>query len=169
MSPGLIAGGQKPWWKGVRGEWLVVLQVVLIGLVAIGPRTIAGWPALAFPFPRACLIVGCTLIAAGGVLGLPAFVFLGRGVTPMPYPKTGAPLVETGPYAIVRHPMYAGGFLVGLGWALCIQGWLTLGFVGAFLAFIDFKSRVEERWLTEKFPEYAAYQRRVRKIIPFVY
>jgi protein-S-isoprenylcysteine O-methyltransferase Ste14 len=169
MSPGLIAGGQKPWWKGARGEWLVVLQVVLIGLVAIGPRTIAGWPASAFPFPRACLIVGCTLIAAGGVLGLPAFVFLGRGVTPMPYPKTGAPMVETGPYAIVRHPMYAGGFLVGLGWALCIQGWLTLGFVGALFAFIDFKSRVEERWLTEKFPEYAAYQRRVRKIIPFVY
>jgi protein-S-isoprenylcysteine O-methyltransferase Ste14 len=169
MSPELIAASHEPWWKGARGEWLVVAQVVLMGLIALGPRTIAGWPALAFPFPRACLIVGCVSMAGGCILGVAAFVFLGSGLTPMPYPKTGAPLIQTGPFAVVRHPIYAGGFLLGLGWALWIQGWLTLGLVGVLFAFIDFKSRVEERWLTKKFPEYAAYQQRVRKIIPFVY
>lgn len=35
--------------------------------------------------------------------------------------------------------------------------------------FFDTKAGVEERWLTKRFPEYAAYRRRVRKLIPFVY
>jgi protein-S-isoprenylcysteine O-methyltransferase Ste14 len=34
---------------------------------------------------------------------------------------------------------------------------------------LEVKSRREERWLREKFPEYAAYQRRVRRLIPFLY
>jgi protein-S-isoprenylcysteine O-methyltransferase Ste14 len=35
--------------------------------------------------------------------------------------------------------------------------------------FLDLKSRREERWLCAKFPDYPAYQRRVRRLIPFVY
>jgi protein-S-isoprenylcysteine O-methyltransferase Ste14 len=37
-----------------------------------------------------------------------------------------------------------------------------------FLLF-DAKARREERWLVEKFPSYAGYQRRVRKLVPFLY
>ncbi len=42
-------------------------------------------------------------------------------------------------------------------------------YVAALFVLLDVKSRREERWLVEKFPEYPAYQRRVRKLIPFVY
>jgi protein-S-isoprenylcysteine O-methyltransferase Ste14 len=65
--------------------------------------------------------------------------------------------------------MYGGGLVLGLGWALCTRGWLTLGYVAALFAFLDVKSRREEMWLVERFPTYVSYQRRVRKLIPFVY
>ncbi len=54
-------------------------------------------------------------------------------------------------------------------WALVVQSWLTLGYVVALFVFLDAKARREEKWLTERFPGYVAYQRRVRKLIPFVY
>jgi protein-S-isoprenylcysteine O-methyltransferase Ste14 len=159
----------QPWWKGTRGEWLVVVQVVLMGLVFFGPRTVAGRPAGPFPFPRACPIVGGGMMVAGGVLFLAGLVWLGRGLTPLPYPKAGAGLVQAGPFALVRHPIYSGGLVLALGWAILVQGWLTLGYVIVLFLFLDVKSRREERWLAERFPAYATYQQNVRKLIPFVY
>jgi protein-S-isoprenylcysteine O-methyltransferase Ste14 len=108
-------------------------------------------------------------MVAGGALLLAALFRLGRGLTPLPYPKESGRLVRTGPYALVRHPMYSGGFLIFLGWSLHVRSWLTLGYALVLFAFMDLKSRREEKWLTEKFPEYADYRRRVRKLIPFVY
>jgi protein-S-isoprenylcysteine O-methyltransferase Ste14 len=169
MSPDPAAADRRPWWKGARGEWLVVVQVLLIGLVFLGPRAVAGHPAWRFPLPQACRIVDGALMAGGGILLLAGLVRLGRGLTPLPYPKDGARLVQTGPFALVRHPMYGGGLLLSLGWALWVQSWLTLGYAAVLFVFLDAKSRREERWLAEMFPAYAAYRRRVRKLIPFVY
>jgi protein-S-isoprenylcysteine O-methyltransferase Ste14 len=169
MSPDPAAADRKPWWKGARGEWLVVVQVLLMGLVFLGPRTVAGQPSWPFPLPHACPIVGGGLMAGGGILFLAGLVRLGRGLTPLPYPKDGAGLVQTGPYALVRHPMYGGGLVLGLGWALWVQSWLTLGYWAILFGFLDAKSRREEGWLAAKYPAYAAYRRRVRKLIPFVY
>ena len=168
-SPGVAAGNRKPWWKGARGEWLVVTQVAVIGLVFFGPRTVADQHAWPFPLPRACPTVGSLLVVGGSALLIAGLVCLGRGLTPLPYPKEGATLVQTGPFALVRHPMYGGGLVLALGWALYAQSWLTLGYVALLFVFLDLKSRREERWLTERFPEYADYRRRVRKLVPFVY
>ena len=109
------------------------------------------------------------MMFAGSSLLLTGLIRLGRGLTPLPYPKDGAQLIQTGPFAVVRHPMYCGGLCLAFGWALYIQGWLTLGYVIALFVFLDAKSRREERWLAEKFPAYATYRRRVRKLIPFIY
>ena len=169
MSPDPAAGHRETWWKGARGEWLVVAQVVLMVLVFFGPRSAGGLPARSFPFPGACTAVGVVLMVGGGLLFLAGAFRLGRALTPLPYPKDGAELIQEGAYALVRHPIYSGGLTLALGWALVVQGWLTLVFVLALLGLLDVKSRREERWLAEKFPTYAAYQRRVRKLIPFVY
>ena len=158
-----------PWWKGARGEWLVVVQLALMALVFFGPRTLSGGQGWAFPFPGVSRIVGGVLMIAGGTLLFTALFRLGRGLTPLPYPRENAALVETGPYALVRHPMYGGGFVLALGWALLVQGWLTLGYVVVLFVFLDFKSRREDGWLEERYPTYEEYQRRVRKLIPFVY
>ena len=169
MPPNPAAGEHKPWWRGARGEWLVVGQVFLIGLVFLGPRTVFDQSTWPFPFPHAFAVVGGVLILVGGVFLLAGLLRLGRGLTPLPYPKDGAEFIQTGPFALVRHPMYSGGLVLALGWALFVQGWLTLGYVLALFVFLDVKSRREEKWLAQKFPAYAAYQQRVRKLIPFVY
>ena len=165
----MIAAHQEHWWKGARGEWLVVGQVVLIGLVFFGPRTVFGHPTWSFPSATVCPIVGGLLMVVGGILLLAGLVKLGPGLTPLPYPKEGARLVETGPFALVRHPMYSGGLVLALGWALYVRGWLTVGYVVVLFLFLDRKATREERWLAEKYPAYGNYQRRVRKLIPFLY
>jgi protein-S-isoprenylcysteine O-methyltransferase Ste14 len=164
-----ITADHKPWWKGARGEWFVVAQVILVGLVFLGPRTAGGQPEWASPFPQACPVVGAVLMALGSFLFVTGIAYLGRSLTPLPYPKKGATLIESGPFALVRHPIYSGGLLLCLGWALYVQGWLTLGYVIALLVILDLKARREEKWLIERFPAYTMYQQRVKKLIPFIY
>jgi protein-S-isoprenylcysteine O-methyltransferase Ste14 len=169
MAPKIASMERTHWWKGTRGEWYVVAQFVLIGLVWLGPRTLAGQPTWAFPLPQAGPIAGGVLMGVGAVLMLAGFLRLGPGLTALPYPNDDGDLVQTGVYALVRHPIYTGLLAAGLGWALFIQGWLTLGYVMLLFVLLDVKARREERWLIEKFAAYATYRQRVRKLIPFVY
>jgi protein-S-isoprenylcysteine O-methyltransferase Ste14 len=156
---------QSSWYKGPRGEWYVVVQVALIALVFLGPR---GGPAWEFPRSMFGTGGGLLLFLAGVSLLVAGIFSLRKNLTPLPCPSEKATLIETGPYRIVRHPMYGGGILIALGWALLVHSWLTIGYALILFIFIHFKSRREERWLVEKFPRYADYQKRVRKLIPFV-
>lgn len=158
-----------PWWRGTRGEWFVAAQIVLIAIVFLGPRTAPGWPAWPAPLDRLFIAIGAVLSAFGLALFIGGMLRLGSALTPLPYPKTDSTLVQTGPYRLVRHPIYSGGIILAFGWALFVHGWLTLIYAAVLLIFFDFKSAREERWLTEKFPEYPDYQKRVRKLIPFIY
>ena len=158
-----------PRWKGARGEWLVAIQLALMVLLFFGPVTINGWPKRPFPFPTFAAYTGAALILTAGLVFVGAISALGRNVTPLPEPKPGATLVQTGPYRLVHHPMYCAGILLAFGWALLRQGWLTLAYAFVILAFLDVKARTEERWLLQRFPEYRDYQRRVRRLVPFVY
>ena len=160
---------QLPWWKGTRGEWYVVAQIVLIALVFFGPRTWSEWPIWTFPFAELGSIAGAVLLLSGGLLLVAGILGLGANLTAVPYPKEQATLVETGPYQLVRHPMYSGGILLALGWALWVHGWLTIVYAMILFVFFEFKSRREEQWLEDKFSGYAAYQKRVHKLIPFIY
>lgn len=157
------------WWRGTRGEWYVAVQVALIALVFLGPRAFPGLPPWPASLARSSRAVGVAMMAAGGGLLAAGAIALGSSLTPMPRPRSRATLVETGPYRFVRHPMYAGGIVIAYGWALAVQGWLTLVYATLLLAFLDFKSTSEERWLAAKFAGYTDYMRRVRKLIPFVY
>jgi len=65
--------------------------------------------------------------------------------------------------------MYSGGIALAFGWALFVQGWLTILYALVLFAFLDIKASREERWLVERFSDYSEYQRRVRKLVPFVY
>jgi protein-S-isoprenylcysteine O-methyltransferase Ste14 len=78
-------------------------------------------------------------------------------------------LVTGGPYAFVRHPIYTGIILGTLGWALLRSNLLGVALAIAAFIFFDLKSRQEEVWLTEAYAGYPNYQRRVRKLIPWVY
>lgn len=148
---------------------MVVIQIALMALVIFGPRPDVGLTGWTFLPRRITSIVAGTLMLAGVALLVAGALHLGRNLTPLPYPAERAKLLETGPYRLARHPMYAGGILASLGWVLWLRSWLTLGYAVILFVFIDLKSRREEKWLEEKFPSYPAYRKRVRRLIPFVY
>jgi len=170
------------WWQGLRGEWYVAAQFVLFALVAFGPRRLPGtaagtagadgtvgsasWPA---PYGQIASVVGAVLFIVGALLVLAGAARLGMDLSPLPYPRERATLRETGAFRLVRHPMYGGAILVALGWGLWVHGWLTLVYAAALFILFDLKARREERWLNEKFSGYADYQKRVKKLLPFVY
>ena len=79
-------------------------------------------------------------------------------------------LVMDGPYKVVRHPGYFGGWLAFVGLGLALGNWIALVLlviltVPAFLYRID----VEESVLRGAFPDYSAYAARVKKFVPFVW
>ncbi len=155
------------WWRNARGEWYVVAQAVLMLLVALAPWSDRG--AWTGPGSMAAIVTGIALAVAGTVFAGAGLAALGRNLTPFPRPRRDAALVETGIYAVVRHPIYSGLIMAAFGWGLAWRSPATLALAAALLVFFDVKSRREERWLAEKFDGYADYRRRVRKLIPFVY
>ena len=159
----------EPWWKGARGEWYVLAQVGLVLLVVMGPRTASWLPAWPDALQTASPIAGTALIVAGIAWIIAGGTGLGRSLTALPYPKDGGQLIDTGAFAFVRHPMYCGGIWVAVGCALTTRSLLTLAYAALLTAFFDVKASREERWLTAAFPDYPAYQARVKKLIPFVY
>lgn len=113
--------------------------------------------------------VGTALLGTGSALVTWSALRLGRNLTPLPMPRNGGHLVQTGPYALARHPLYGGLLLAAVGWATWRGHAAALGLSVLLAALFARKSRREETYLTERFPEYPAYQWRVRKFIPWVY
>jgi protein-S-isoprenylcysteine O-methyltransferase Ste14 len=158
------------WWKGRRGEWYVVVQGLLFALIILGPRTLPGLPAWGAPVAGFASAIGLLLMLFGGALAVAGLLGLGgNNLTALPYPRDESTLVVTGPYRLVRNPIYSGLIFGAFGYALWVNGWLTLIYALTLFIFFDIKSRKEERWLAEKFPEYPAYQSRVKKLIPWIY
>jgi protein-S-isoprenylcysteine O-methyltransferase Ste14 len=116
-------------------------------------------------------------IMAGGVVffvvafgcGLAGKVALGRNLTPFPKPSTHTQLVQGGIYGLMRHPLYTTVFCGSVGWALFWQSWPALVVSLLLAVFFDAKARREEHWLRQQFPDYAGYERRVRRFIPWIY
>ena len=150
------------WWQGQRGEWYVLVQMILFILILFGPQS-------AVVMPTWLRALGGVMILFGGALAGLALLNLGPNLTPLPYPKEDGSLVQAGAYALVRHPIYSGLIFASFGLGL-VRGTLT-GLLYALLLFIffDLKTRREESWLGQKYADYGDYQQRVRKLIPFVY
>jgi protein-S-isoprenylcysteine O-methyltransferase Ste14 len=82
----------------------------------------------------------------------------------------GQTVVSTGPYAIVRHPMYAGALLVLIGAPLALGSWWGLLFTPLFIAWFAWRLLNEEKFLRQNLPGYARYARRVRyRLVPHVW
>ncbi|HEY6827502.1 MAG TPA: isoprenylcysteine carboxylmethyltransferase family protein, partial [Gemmatimonadaceae bacterium] len=76
-------------------------------------------------------------------------------------------VIDTGPYALVRHPIYTGLLVAFIGSAIALGEWR--GVLAVLLAWAAFwrKLRVEERWMIERFGEqYRAYRKRVPALVP---
>ena len=145
------------------GHWVLGQSVLLGAVIAVGLLWRNQWQSLTFTLGGALLL----LIAAG--CGLTGSVSLGRNLTPFPKPSVSARLVQTGIYGLMRHPLYTAVFCGSVGWSLIMQSWPALVAALALAPLFDGKARREERWLRQQFPDYAGYERRVRRFIPWLY
>ncbi len=151
---------------GPRGEGWVIIQFVLLGVVAVSG--LAG-PAWEDPARVVTSVLGAALLALGLLLAGRGLVDLREALTPLPHPRDGASLVDTGTYRLVRHPIY-GGIIVGAaGYGLLLASPLTLAGAAVLLGFFRLKSGREEQWLEARYPGYAAYRARTRRLVPFLY
>ena len=106
------------------------------------------------------------LISAGFLIGIAGVVTFRRARTTVdPRKPRASSLVTWGVYALSRNPMYLGGLIMLLGWALFLSNALAFLFLPAYILYIDrFQIAPEERALTSLFGEtYAAYQVRARR------
>ena len=79
-------------------------------------------------------------------------------------------VISTGPYAIVRHPMYASASLYLLGTPLALGSYWGLVPIAAMMPFLIWRLFDEERFLARNLPGYTEYQKRVRyRLVPFVW
>jgi protein-S-isoprenylcysteine O-methyltransferase Ste14 len=84
--------------------------------------------------------------------------------------ERGHAAVTTGPYAYVRHPIYASGLLTYVGTPLLLGSWYGLAIVPVMAALLGLRSMMEERMLTAELDGYADYLARVRyRLVPMVW
>jgi len=76
-------------------------------------------------------------------------------------------LVSTGPYALVRHPMYAGALVMLFGMPIALGSWWGLLVTVAMVPALIWRLFEEEKFLARNLPGYVAYQTKVRyRLIP---
>jgi len=112
---------------------------------------------------------GLVLFALGLGFAVWGRVQIGRNWgAPMTH-KDEPELVNGGPYHLVRHPIYSGVLTAGVGTALALS-WMWLIAVGLAGVYFVYSATVEERYLTEQFPDtYPVYKRSTKMLVPFIF
>lgn len=161
-----VARGE-PWPSRFVKYWLPLL---VAGALIFGPGDWVGrtWLREQFvPHDVPAWATGLALVIAGVALAIWARVILGRNWSSVVQVKQDHELIEAGPYAVVRHPIYTGLLLAFLGSAISVGD--VRGLVGVAIVFVSFwiKLRLEERWMEDQFgAKYADYRRRTKALIP---
>lgn len=144
------APGVMPRIAALCGTYLVVL------LVLITPPTASGW----------VLSVSTVMVLVGSLFAAYAVLHLGRSVSLMAEARK---LVTSGPYRIVRHPLYLGEAIAVAGCVLQCLSLLALLVFALQVAFQFYRMSREEEVLSATFPEYHDYARQTWQILPGLY
>jgi protein-S-isoprenylcysteine O-methyltransferase Ste14 len=156
--------------KRGRPRWSreLLIRVVIVG-AAIALARAGAFRGRAVDTDPWRVAVGLVVFALGLGLAVQARRHLGRNWG-LPMTQNDQPeLVTSGPYRLVRHPIYTGILLGGLGTAVALS-WVWLAAVALAGIYFVASATVEERYLAEQFPdEFPAYRRSTRMLVPFVF
>jgi protein-S-isoprenylcysteine O-methyltransferase Ste14 len=122
------------------------------------------------PIPLLLSITGSAIAVGGGVLFRRSRAYLGPAWSLAPRAGEQTGVVTTGPYRLVRHPIYLALCMVTAGQAVAFgNAPALLIFLAAVLPSFLWRAHVEERLLTRAFGDrYLAYRERTKMIIPYV-
>jgi protein-S-isoprenylcysteine O-methyltransferase Ste14 len=124
-----------------------------------------GWS----PVAPSVSVVGNVLVALGLFVDLLVFRENTYGASNIEVVE-GQNVISTGPYAIVRHPMYAGVLVMVVGTPLALGSWWGLLVVLVTVPVLIWRILDEEKLLEDELPGYATYSQDVRyRLVPFVW
>ena len=154
--------GRVRWSRELRiRAVVVVLAILLLRLGAFRDGSLNSDPWRAG--------FGLFLFALGLWFAIWARLHIGRNWgTPMAV-KDEPELVTSGPYRLVRHPIYSGVLLAAVGTAVALS-WMWLIAMGLAAVYFVYSAIVEERYLSEQFPDaYPIYRRSTKMLLPFIF
>lgn len=157
-------------YRESRAQRLGYVLLLFVGCYLVFSGRRFGSPLNLRLLPANAIIpwLAAVLCVAGLAFSIWARLTLGRNWSGTVTLKEGHELILRGPYRFVRHPIYTGLFAMILATAIAFGH--LVAFVGVLLAFVSFwiKLGYEEKVMLGQFPDqYAAYQKRVKRIIPF--
>jgi len=116
-----------------------------------------GWS----PVPPYVSLIGDVLVALGLCIDLLVFKENSYGASNITV-EEGQRVISTGPYALVRHPMYAGVLVMVTGIPLALCSWWGLAFLALAVPGLAWRIMDEEKLLKKDLPGYVEYTRKVR-------
>jgi len=141
-------------------------SLIFVGFVIMVLDHRFGWS----PAVPATLSIFGDVLAALGILVYFLVVKENRYAAATVDVAEGQTVVSTGPYAIVRHPMYAGAILVFVGAPLALGSWWGLLFIPLVIAVFAWRLLSEEKFLRENLAGYADYAQSVRyRLLPYIW
>ena len=154
--------GRVPWSRELRVR--AVISVAVLLLIRLG--AFRGHGVDTDPWRAGA---GLALFASGLGLAVWGRMHIGRNWgTPMTQ-KDDPELVTSGPYHLVRHPIYSGILAAGLGTAVGLS-WFWMTAVALAGIYFLYSATVEERYLARQFPDaYPPYRRSTKMLVPFVF
>lgn len=150
-----------------RGGWWVLAQLSLFALYVFA---LVATPSLTEGFGLGfAQITGVVMVVIAVVVGGWSMAILGRDLSIFPHPTEEARLVDSGPYRLVRHPIYFAVIMGALGLALALLNTAAVIVALVFIPFFMAKTGFEEDRLVEKVPGYRDYRSTILyRIIPWV-
>jgi protein-S-isoprenylcysteine O-methyltransferase Ste14 len=118
------------------------------------------------PLPPTLTLLSAATSLVGGALIVFTVLHLGRSFSIAPQARR---LVTSGPYAVVRHPLYAAEEIALIGVAMHVVWYAAVPFLAVHLALQLKRMNYEEQLLGEVFPRYGAYARRTARWVPGIW